>query len=61
MRNGFNSPAKGIDDADKSPRRKGNSCNDESQGNRPVVPAMPIVTALAGRSVANEQQEPPIR
>ena len=61
MRNGFDSPAGGIDDADKSPRRKGNSCNDESQGNRPVVPAMPIVTALAGRSLASERQKPPIR
>ena len=61
MRNGFDSPAEGIDDADKSPRRKGNRCNDESQGNRPLVPAMPIVTALAGRSLASERQKPPIR
>ena len=30
MRNGFNSPAGGIDDADKSPRRKGIGCNDGS-------------------------------
>jgi len=60
IRNGFNSPAEGIDDADKSPRRKGNSCNDESQGNRPVVPAMPIVTAFPQRSLASERQKPPI-
>ena len=60
MRNGFDSPAEGIDDADKSSRRKGNSCEDESQGNRPVVPAMPIVTALAGRSLTTERQKPPI-